>query len=828
MKNMDGFYSGVNLKEYDNGLKFIYKHFPSDIAAVSICFATGSSDEAEFLGSGLAHLTEHLVFEGRKDLEDKMREYGASSNAYTTFDHTLYYFEVPKENLNKTLEIFIPAMFSPELTEEVFSREREVVLKEAKFRDDNPSSRISKIAFKKSYRDHPYGYPIIGETQLIEKVTLDDLIEFHSKNYVPNNAVISITGDLDYKEVDKRLKGLISKLKPGCIRKESFPDEERSHPLEYTEHYPGKVSYIFISFPGVSMFHSDLESLDFLSEYLSWGKDAPLYKRFIERGICYSIDTVSYTPYSQGLFGFFVVLEDKNIGDFKREFKKFLSEIERGGFNDERIRRLKKRVSFEFLKEQERPIDIAQSLSRSESLASDYKYNLKYLNRFLSIDKEGLSRVADRYLNLERAVEVKLIPEVEKEQQERLKFKKRSFEKIDYDNGLRVILSDSDVSPLTAITVIFEGGLRAEDKDINGISKILPNLLITSEIEQRFLDLGAVVKPVSGNNSIGFSIQTPEMEISEVLSLTANLLKNPEFKKDDLEVIKNIQIGKIKDSEIDLFYQASKIMREAIFKEQSYRMMPDGTVESVGSLEMEDIYNFKDRVFTPANCVISVAGDIGKDSVKKVLRKELGEWRGIEPEFSKTRDLYPGEQKRVDKFIPQREVLVEIGFMVPEISSDDRYVMDLIQMMVTGQGSLFFNRIRRELGGAYALGGMLFLGPDPGIMSFYVATTPDKEEQVLEKMLLILSEIRSGDIAVKEIADAKEMLRSRYLRDIITNSSISFRTAVYEVLGIGYREIDQYLEKIAAVSKEDIVKFLEVYIDPLKAAIIRVGRIEKE
>ena len=121
MKNMDSFYSDVDFREYDNGLKFIYKHFPSEIAAVSICFATGSSDEAEFLGSGLAHLTEHLVFEGRDDLEDKMREYGASSNAYTTFDHTLYYFEVPKESLKKTLEVFVPAIFKPEITVEVLN-----------------------------------------------------------------------------------------------------------------------------------------------------------------------------------------------------------------------------------------------------------------------------------------------------------------------------------------------------------------------------------------------------------------------------------------------------------------------------------------------------------------------------------------------------------------------------------------------------------------------------------------------------------------------------------------------------------------------------------
>jgi zinc protease len=828
MKNVESFYNDVDLKEYDNGLKFIYKHFPSDIAAVSICFATGSSDEAEFLGSGLAHITEHLVFEGREELEDKMRRYGASSNAYTTFDHTLYHFEVPKENLKKTLGIFIPSLFSPEIKEDIFQREKEVVLKEAKFRDDNPSARLSKIAFKKSYRDHPYGYPIIGETQLIEQVSLEDLKVFHAKNYVANNAVIAISGDLDYQDIDSFLNELTSDIKPGTGRKESFPDEIRSFPLEYEEYYPGKISYIFLSFSGVSMFGPDLEELDLLSEYLSWGKDAPLYKTFVESGICYSIDTISYTPYSQGLFGIFVVLEDEKIARFKEEFKAFLTRFKRGGFDSRRIERLKKKISFEFLKEQERPIDIAQGLSRSESLTSDYRYNFKYLKKLLKLGKSDLSRVFESYIDLEKAVEVKLLPEVKEERAPRSKLERRSFQKLEYDNGLRVILSDFKSSAVTAITVLFEGGLRAEDKSNNGISRVLPNLLIDSKIEEKFLDLGAVVSPVSGNNSIGFSIQTPEIEISEVLKIAADLIKSPKFKKEELEVVKSVQIGRIKHAEVDLFYQASKVMRQTIFKEQPYRMMPDGSLESLAALSIDDIYSFKDRIFTPGNCVISVAGNIDKDKVQQILERELKGWSAESARFLTTIDPYPDSRQRADKFIAQREVLVEVGFMVPEIASSKRYIMDIIQMMVTGQGSLFFNRIRRALGGAYTLGGILFLGPDPGIMSFYVATTPEKEREVLDKMLLILDEIRSGDIALEEIRDAKEMIRSRYLRDTITNSAVSFRTAVNELLGIGYREIDEYLDKIDQISKEDIVRFLSEYIDTEKAAIVRVGRIEKE
>ena len=208
MKRMDNFYQDVELTEFDNGLKLICKYFPSEITGVSIFIGTGSADEAQFIGSGISHLTEHLTFEGRKDLEEELRRLGALSNAYTTLDHTMYYFEVPKENLKKALEIFIPAIFTPSLTEDIFKREREVVLKEEKFRDDEPSSLVAKIGFEKSYINHPYKYPIIGESALLKQLSLKDLEEFHHRNYVPNNAVISVAGDLDYKELRQMVKSL--------------------------------------------------------------------------------------------------------------------------------------------------------------------------------------------------------------------------------------------------------------------------------------------------------------------------------------------------------------------------------------------------------------------------------------------------------------------------------------------------------------------------------------------------------------------------------------------------------------------------------------------
>ncbi len=825
MKRMDNFYQDVKITKLDNGLKLIYKYFPAEIAGVSIFVGTGSADEAQFIGSGISHLTEHLVFEGRKDLEEELRRLGALSNAYTTLDHTMYYLEVPKENLKKALEIFIPAIFTPSLTEDVFKREREVVLKEEKFRDDEPSSLVVKIGFEKAYINHPYKYPIIGESVLLKQLSLEDLEKFHRKNYVPNNAVLSVAGDLDYKELKQMVESCTAGLKPAPIRKASFPKEKKNFYTQYTENYPGSLVYAFVSLSGVSVFDADLEALDLLSDYMSWGKDSPLYERFIKSGICYSMSSLNYTPHSQGLFGFLAVLDEKNVDLFKKELDEFLKQIKEGKFNSSRLERLKKRAAFEFLKEQETPLNIAQNLSHNEGLVENYKFSREYLKKYLSLNGGDLEHAAEKYLNLDISTEIMLVPE--KEDVSDIFHNKvlRKLEKAELPNGVRLVLSHGGESSLTAVTVIFQGGVRAETAENNGISQILPRVFITADVQKRFEELGGRIKPVSGNNSIGFEVEVIQAELTEALKEISAILIKPVFKSDELEVQKNIQIGRIKDSKIDLFYQASKLIRASMYKKHPYRLMSQGSLESVTGLKIEDIKNFSAGIFTPSNCVISVAGDIDPEAVKSDFKKLLGSWQGGGFKISPSEDTYPDVQITVSEKINQREVIIEIGFMVPEITTGARYSLDVIQALVSGQGSLFFNRIRRDIGGAYTLGGSMFLGPEPGVMSFYVATTPDKKDEVLNRMVAILNDLGNGDITEAEIEDAKAMVKTRYYRDIITNSSYSFRLAVDESLGLGYREVEVYLNKIEKLTKEDLIGFIKKYLNPDKAVIVEVGNI---
>jgi zinc protease len=821
---MENFYQGVVSHKFDNGLDLVFKHYPGEIVGIAIFVGAGSGDEGKCLGSGLAHLTEHLTFEGRKDLEEELRALGVNSNAYTTFDHTLYFLEVPRENWKKALEIFISALFKPEVTPEIFERERQVVLKEEKFRDDEPGSLIFKLGFEHSYINHPYKQPVIGHSYLLNKLTLQDFKNFHALYYTANNTVISIIGDLEFSEVEKEVMQVCGDLNPGFVHKNFYPDEERNFPVFYRHAYPGELTYVFISFSGISVFDNDLQALDMLADYLSQGKDSPLYQKFVKTGLCYTISCTNYTPFLQGQFVFFAVLDPKNYDAFKKEFENFITEFKSTRLNPQRIERLKTRLIYEMLRSQEGVLRIAQNLARDQGITGEFRFPLAYLKKFLRLTVKDIQEVAGRYLNPETSCWVELVPQKEKPSLPKSTLN-LEFEKLTLDNGLRIILSPRNISGIVAITALFEGGVRIEDDKTSGISQLLVRSVITPEIQEKFEQLGGKISPVSGNNTMGFEVEVLSQNLIPALNLLADLMMEPEIDPQEFKIQKNIQIGKLRDLEIDLFYQASKLLRSSLFGNHPYHNTVEGSYETISGLKIETLRQYTHKYFVPDNCVVSVVGEFDIPELKSQLEKLFKNWKKGELKISLSPPQSPDQLIFKEKKIPQREVVLEVGFIIPGLNTICRYQADILQTLVSGQGSLFFNKIRRALGASYTLGGGMMIGPETGALIFYVATTPENKHRVRDKIIEIINQLRAGDIKNEEIEDAKKLLLTRYNKELIESSSYGFHLSLEELLGKGAQEYRNYPHKIRGITKKDLIDFINKYIDPSKCVMVEVGNI---
>src|SRR5471032_1488294 len=186
-----------------NGLTVILKPDRSAaLASVQVWVKSGSQHESANLGAGLSHYLEHMLFKGTsrrggREISSTVQAHGGYINAYTTYDRTVYYIDLPSEHTAVAIDILADAVLNSTLPADECTKERDVILREIAMTKDDPDNRLWENLFATAFREHPYRQPIIGHSEIFSAVTRDDLLGYYHARYVPNNLVVVIVGDID-------------------------------------------------------------------------------------------------------------------------------------------------------------------------------------------------------------------------------------------------------------------------------------------------------------------------------------------------------------------------------------------------------------------------------------------------------------------------------------------------------------------------------------------------------------------------------------------------------------------------------------------------------
>ncbi|MGY4431030.1 putative Zn-dependent peptidase [Bradyrhizobium sp. F1.13.1] len=191
----------------DNGLQVVViPDHRTPVVTQTIWYNVGSADETPGK-SGLAHFLEHLMFKGTAkhpagEFLQTVQRVGGDQNAFTSVDYTGYYQRVPREQLPAMMEFEADRMTGLILKDEDVLPERDVVLEEYNMSvANNPDERLTEQIMAALYLNHPYGRPVIGWHQEIEKLDREDALAFYKRFYAPNNAILVIAGDVDIKDI---------------------------------------------------------------------------------------------------------------------------------------------------------------------------------------------------------------------------------------------------------------------------------------------------------------------------------------------------------------------------------------------------------------------------------------------------------------------------------------------------------------------------------------------------------------------------------------------------------------------------------------------------
>ena len=190
----------------ENGMTVVTcKKDIAPIVSIYILVKAGSITEAEFMGSGVSHYIEHMLFKGTKkrkvgEISREIRNMGGVLNAYTTYDRTVYHVTVPSKFLDKALEIQADAIMNSSFDDLECKKENQVILKEINMYMDEPESYLQQQVWETMYKTHPYREPIIGHRELFENLSREALIAYYERMYVPNNMILAIAGDITHEK----------------------------------------------------------------------------------------------------------------------------------------------------------------------------------------------------------------------------------------------------------------------------------------------------------------------------------------------------------------------------------------------------------------------------------------------------------------------------------------------------------------------------------------------------------------------------------------------------------------------------------------------------
>lgn len=417
----------VIFEEYDldNGLHVIlHQDNSAPVVAVTTTYHVGAKDE-DPNRTGFAHFFEHLLFTGTKNIERGKWDYivssnGGSHNATTNDDRTYYFMTLPSNNLELGLWMESERLLHPVIDQQAVDTQNEVVKEEKRMRVDNsPYGRFIENVKKHLFKKHPYRWTTIGEMEHLDAATLEEFQEFNKKFYVPNNAVLSIAGDIDIAATKKMVKDYFGPIPRGSELNRSFPKEE---PITETIHAKAydpniKIPAIMAAYRTPSFKDKDAYVLDMISNYLSNGKSSKLYKKLVDEqkmALQTGAINLSQEDYSMCVV-FGLPLGDVGLDTFLAEIDEEIVKVQNELISERDYQKLQNQFENQFVNSNSSVLGIAGSLANYYMMFGNTDLINNEIDIYRSITREDIQAVAKKYLNPNQRLVLEYLPETKDE-----------------------------------------------------------------------------------------------------------------------------------------------------------------------------------------------------------------------------------------------------------------------------------------------------------------------------------------------------------------------------------------------------------------------------
>jgi zinc protease len=403
-----------------NGLRVIFSEDHSTpIVHLAVWYHVGSKNERPGR-TGFAHLFEHMMFKGSKNVEPEshtsiIASVGGRSNAYTTEDETVFWQTLPAQYLPLAVWLEADRMATLRLDDEAFRREREVVKEERRMRVENqPYGRLSEIIYDNAFTTHPYKHPTIGSMKDLEAASIADVRDFHNTYYVPDNATVVIVGDFDNAQAVQIVNQYFGRVPkstrpvPRDIPKEPPQTKERRAVVEETWPLPAVVVAYHVTYDG----HPDSYPLHIASKIMSDGASAriPLDLMYKRRIALTAFGSGNITEDPNLFYAVAIVqpgqtttaAEQALIGEFEKMIKEPVTAVE--------LQRAKNQWARDYIVGRESNQDKATHLAHAAVIHNDLNTADNEYDILMNVSAADVQRVARTYFTPNNRVVIQILP----------------------------------------------------------------------------------------------------------------------------------------------------------------------------------------------------------------------------------------------------------------------------------------------------------------------------------------------------------------------------------------------------------------------------------
>ena len=874
---------GITEYSLDNGLRFLlFPDASKPSATVNVTYYVGSRHEG-YGETGMAHLLEHLVFQGtpdHPDITEELTERGARPNGTTSWDRTNYYetFPATEDNLEWALDFEADRMVNSFIAAEDLDSEMTVVRNEMESRENSPFGILLDRTFSTAYLWHNYGKSIIGARSDVESVPIDRLQAFYRKYYQPDNALLIVTGKFDEERVLELIVDTFGQIpKPDrsgantlweTYTREPVQDGERMVTLRRV----GDIQVVMMSYHVPPGSHPDYAAVDLLVQVVGNQPSGRLYKALVEPGLAASAGAFSYQLREAGpLLTYAQVRAEDDLQATWNAMGEALEGVIRDPVTGEEVERARAALLKSVEQVFNNPERIAIQLSEWASMG-DWRLFFLHRDRIETVEPADVRRVAAEYLKPDNRTVGLFYPTEEPDRAEIPELPDIATELEGYTgreavaggeefdpspaniedrttrytlaNGMKVALLPKSTRGQTVVARFRV--ILGDEESLTGrtaAGSMAGAMLMRGSSGHTRQEIQDELDRLKASGSVGGSVtqasgqvQTTRENLPAVLRLLSEIIREPTFPTAEFETLKERRLSGLEQQRSDPIAQAQialgRHMNPVPPGHPSYTETVEEAVAAMEAVTLDDAEAFYNDFYGPQLGTLALVGDFDEVEMRAVIEEAFGNWESPHTATRVATEFYDPPAENLQIETPDKANAIFFAQQTLALRDDNPdYAALLLGGYMIGGGVLnsrLAKRIRQEDGLSYQLGGSISGHPidESGAFFAFALYAPENAEKLEAAFREEIQKVLDEGFLADELEIAKQgYLQSRQLSRAQDPSLVGALTQGLYLDRTLMWDAEQE-ERIQALTVEEINSAVRRYLDLSKMTIVKAGDFE--